>query len=63
MDTDKLLLTIPEVSFKLGLGRSVVYQLVMSGEIASVKVGRSRRIAHTAILQFLENKAEEAILG
>ena len=63
MDTEKLLLTIPEVSFKLGLSRTAVYQLVMNGEIASVKVGRARRVSQFALLKFLENKAEEAILG
>ncbi len=35
MDTDKLLLTIPEVALRLGLGRSLVYELVMKGEITS----------------------------
>ena len=45
MDSQRLLLTIPEVASRLGLGRSLVYQLVMKGEISSIKVGRADRKA------------------
>ena len=55
----KLLLTIPEVAHRLGLGRSFVYQLVMRGEIPSIKIGRARRVPVTALEQFITQQMEE----
>jgi len=40
----RLLLTIPEAAQALGVSRSILYQLVLAGDIASIKIGRSRRI-------------------
>ena len=63
MDSEKLLLTIPEVAIRLGLGRSLVYQLVMRGEVDSITVGRARRVPAQAIEKFIEKKlAEESTL-
>lgn len=55
----KLLLTIPEVAQRLSLGRSFVYQLVMRGEIRSIKVGRARRVPVTALDQFIAARMGE----
>ena len=55
----KLLLTIPEVAHRLGLGRSFVYQLVMKGEITSIKLGRARRVPTVALEQFITTRMEE----
>ena len=63
MDSEKLLLTIPEVSARLGLCRSLVYQLVMKGEIRSLKVGRARRVSPSALQAFVDRKTEEANHG
>ena len=52
----KLLFTVPEVARQLGLGRSLVYQLVMRGEIDSIKVGRARRVPAEALERFSEEK-------
>ena len=59
MDIERLLLTIPEVAIRLGLGRSLVYQLVMRGEIDSIKVGRARRVPAVALEQFIQNRMLE----
>lgn len=40
----KLLLKVPEVALRLGLGESTVYAKLALGEIRSVKIGRSRRV-------------------
>ena len=53
MDSESLLLTVPEAAIRLGLGRSLVYGLLMSGEIASLKIGRSRRIPVSSLDQFV----------
>lgn len=56
----KLLLTIPEVAFRLGLGRSFVYQLVMSGKIPSIKLGRARRVPASALEDFVAGRLKDA---
>lgn len=41
---DRLLLRIEEAADRLGIGRSLMYRLVLSGEVESIRVGRLRRI-------------------
>jgi excisionase family DNA binding protein len=52
----KLLLTIDVAAQCLSLGRTLMYELVMRKQILSVKVGRTRRIPHVAIQQFVERQ-------
>ena len=59
MDTEKLLLTIPEVAIRLGLGRSLIYQFVMRGEIDSIKLGRARRVPAEALERFIQEKVDQ----
>ena len=49
----RLLLTVEEAAIALGLGRTYTYALVMREEIASVKVGRKRRIPLFALEAFV----------
>ena len=57
---DKLLLTVPEVAARLGLGRSLIYQLLMRGEIPSIKVGRARRVPSQGLEKFIARRMEDA---
>ena len=41
---DRLLLRIEEAANRLGIGRSLMYRLVLSGQVQSVPLGRLRRI-------------------
>lgn len=52
---EKLLLTPQEAAELLGIGRSKVYELMASGVLRSVKVGRCRRIPRKAIDDFVES--------
>ena len=52
----KILLTITEVAHRLGLGRSFVYELVMKGEVPSIKIGRARRVPAAALERFVETR-------
>lgn len=52
--TDKLLLTVEEAADRLGIGRTLTYALVKSGEIESVQIGRLRRIPLAALDRFLD---------
>ncbi|HEY3408329.1 MAG TPA: helix-turn-helix domain-containing protein [Propionicimonas sp.] len=48
------LLTIDEACQALGIGRTKTYELVMSGVLASVKIGSRRLVAVTTIAQYIE---------
>lgn len=50
---DKLLLTPVEAATLLGVGRSKVYQLLKSGQLTSVRIGRSRRVPAEAVQKFV----------
>jgi len=49
----KLLLSIEEAAAALSLGRSSVYDLVMRGDMRSIKVRRMRRIPVEALHEFI----------
>jgi excisionase family DNA binding protein len=50
MATDAPLLYTPEgAATKLATGRTTIYALMASGELESVKIGRSRRITAAAL--------------
>lgn len=42
--TAKLLLSVTEAAARLGVGRTLMYELIRTGAIPSVRVGRLRRI-------------------
>ncbi len=50
---DKLLLTPLEVAQALGIGRSKVYELFQTGQLASVRIGSCRRVPAEALHSFL----------
>lgn len=49
---DKLLLTVPEAAALLGIGRTLMYELIGSGAIQSVTVGRLRRLRRTDLERY-----------
>jgi excisionase family DNA binding protein len=50
----KLLYDVKEVMYVTGLGRSKLYQYILSGELRSLKLGRRRKIPADAIPQFID---------
>lgn len=52
------LLTVPEAMAALRLSRATIYDLIRSGELGSVKVGRSRRIPSQAVTTFVTHLVE-----
>lgn len=54
------LLTVPEAMASLRLSRATVYDLIRSGELGSVTVGRSRRIPAQAVTTFVAHLIESA---
>jgi excisionase family DNA binding protein len=57
---DKLLLRIEEAAKRLGIGRSLMYRLVLSGQVQSVPLGRLRRIPAEALREYVERLRVEA---
>jgi len=50
------LLTIEEACQALGIGRSKTYQLLTSGELASIKIGSRRLVAVTSITEYIRQQ-------
>jgi excisionase family DNA binding protein len=50
---DVLLLTVEEAAQRLRLGRTLVYRLISSGELESVKVGRLRRVPAECLPEYV----------
>jgi excisionase family DNA binding protein len=57
---DRLLYRVGEAASVLAMGTSRVYDLIMSGELDSVKIGGSRRITRDALVQYVTRLAKDA---
>jgi excisionase family DNA binding protein len=55
----KLLLTVEEAAEVLGICRALLYQLMMRGQISSIKIGRSRRVPVVALEAYITRLLEE----
>ena len=54
------LLTIDEACEAMGIGRTKTYELLMSGALASIKIGSRRLIAVTTIADYIEQRLPTA---
>lgn len=59
---EKLMLTPEEVADALGIGRSTVYDLMRLNAIASVKIGRSRRVPVSAVREYAERLTQASLV-
>ncbi len=49
------LLHTPEDAARIAsLGRTTIFELMASGQLPSIKIGRSRRIPHAALIAFVD---------
>lgn len=48
------LLPVEAVMARLSVGRSMVFELMASGQLRSVKVGRRRLVSEAAICEFIK---------
>jgi len=52
--TPRIVLTVEEAAERLGIGRTLMYALVKSGEVESIAIGRLRRIPLDALDDVVE---------
>jgi len=55
-------LKVEELARILSIGRNSAYELVRSGKVRSVKVGRTYRIPYSAVEDYLNGTDESAIM-
>ena len=53
-DAQPVMLTITEAAQRLSIGRSMLYELMASGAIESVHIGRLRRIPVDCLTDFVD---------
>ena len=58
-----LLLRVEEAAERLGIARTLMYQLVRKNEVESVRVGRLRRIPVRALEEYVARLRESARRG
>ena len=49
------LLTVEEAALRLKLGRTTMYRLIATGEVASVSIGRLRRVPVEALITYVRD--------
>lgn len=55
----RLLLRVEEAAERLGIGRSLMYHLIVTGAVESVPVGRLRRIPCEALDEYVDRLRTE----
>jgi excisionase family DNA binding protein len=58
-DATPLVLTIEQAAKRLGIGRTLAYALVSSGEIESVTIGRLRRIPAECLTEYIDRLRQQ----
>ncbi|MDP3443402.1 MAG: helix-turn-helix domain-containing protein [Ignavibacteria bacterium] len=56
---EKYLLTVSEAQEYTGIGRDAIYQLLRSGKIDYIKIGRYHKIHKLELERFLDTAAKE----
>lgn len=56
----RLLLTVAEAAQQLGIGRTLMYSLVSSGQVRSITVGRLRRVPAEALSEYVTSALTDA---
>jgi excisionase family DNA binding protein len=52
----RLPLTVSEAAHRLGIGRSLLYELLADGQVESIHVGRLRRIPTDALATYIDQQ-------
>ena len=52
------ILTVPEVAKFLGIGRNRVYELIRSGQLEALHIGRKLKVTRHGLLKFMGIQAQ-----
>jgi len=58
---DQLLVTPEEAARRLSVGRTTIYELMSTGELPSVNIGRCRRVAVSSLMSFVSSLLGDCI--
>lgn len=61
-DAERWALSPKEVQERLGLSRTTTYQLIQSGVLPSMRLGRSIRVPASALREFLDKQTSDGAL-
>lgn len=53
----RLLYSVEEAALLLGIGRTYMFELVATGQVDSLKVGKRRKVTRAALDEFIERLA------
>lgn len=56
---DRLLLTVVDAARRLEISRSLLYELLATGELESIHVGRLRRVPAEALTAYVERQRSQ----
>ncbi len=56
----RLAYTIPDACEQLGVGRSMLYELIGAGEVRTIKVGTRTLVPESELSAFIQRKLKEA---
>ena len=59
---DQLLVTPEEAARRLSVGRTTIYELMSSGELQSVNIGRCRRVPVSSLSLFVNRLIGDAVV-
>jgi excisionase family DNA binding protein len=60
-ETQLLLLNIPQVAARLGLGRTKVYELIATEGLPVVRFGRAVRVSAISLQRWIEQREKESL--
>jgi len=60
MQDTPLLVDVVEAARRIGCGRTTIYELIGSGELETVTIGRLRRVPVEAIAEYVERLRTQA---
>jgi excisionase family DNA binding protein len=63
LNSMSMLLTVKDVEAELQLGRTRTYELVRSGELPIVRIGRVVRIPRDALRRWIDERASEPVIS
>lgn len=60
MSATPLLYRVSDAAQRLGVSRSLLYQLIARGEVATVRIGSELRVTETALAAYVRAREREA---